>query len=143
MDLEIDESNLTGENKPRRKHTNAIDAHSYAELALSERDNIAFMGTLVRNGNLSYIWRLDISRLTRMNIGYGTGLVVATAKSTEFGHVFELMQQVENRKTPLQVSMNDLGKQLSILSFGIIAVIVLIGLIQRRPWLEMFTIGGN
>ncbi|KAJ8654913.1 calcium-transporting P-type ATPase, PMR1-type [Lichtheimia ornata] len=122
VDLEIDESNLTGENKPRRKHINAIDAHSYAELALSERDNIAFMGTLVRNG-------------------YGTGLVVATAKSTEFGHVFELMQQVENRKTPLQVSMNDLGKQLSFLSFGIIAVIVLIGLIQRRPWLEMFTIG--
>lgn len=53
------------------------------------------------------------------------------------------MQQVENRKTPLQVSMNELGKQLSMLSFGIIAVIVLIGLIQRRPWLEMFTIGGS
>lgn len=39
------------------------------------------------------------------------------------------------------MSMNELGKQLSLLSFGIIAIIVLIGLIQRRPWLEMFTIG--
>ncbi|KAI8144103.1 PMR1-type calcium-transporting P-type ATPase [Fennellomyces sp. T-0311] len=122
VDLEIDESNLTGENKPRRKHINAINANSYTELALSDRDNIAFMGTLVRNG-------------------YGSGLIVATGKSTEFGHVFELMQQVENRKTPLQVSMNELGKQLSFMSFGVIAVIVLIGLIQKRHWLEMFTIG--
>lgn len=50
VDLEIDESNLTGENKPRRKIVDAINADAYAELALSERDNIAFMGTLVRNG---------------------------------------------------------------------------------------------
>lgn len=41
------------------------------------------------------------------------------------------------------MSMNELGKQLSLLSFGIIAVIVLIGLIQKRQWLEMFTIGGK
>lgn len=39
--------------------------------------------------------------------------------------------------------MNELGKQLSIFSFGIIAVIVLIGLLQKRSWLEMFTIGGK
>ncbi|CAO3646161.1 unnamed protein product [Cunninghamella blakesleeana] len=120
VDLEIDESNLTGENKPRRKTTDAIN--TYGELALGERENIAFMGTLVRNGR-------------------GTGLVVATGKSTEFGHVFELMQEVEVRKTPLQISMNELGKQLSIFSFGVIAVIVLIGLLQKRSWLEMFTIG--
>lgn len=51
------------------------------------------------------------------------------------------MQEVEIRKTPLQISMNDLGKQLSMFSFGVIGVIVLIGLIQRRSWLDMFTIG--
>ncbi|KAI8331017.1 PMR1-type calcium-transporting P-type ATPase [Chlamydoabsidia padenii] len=120
VDLEIDESNLTGENKPRRKVVDALTV--YGELALSERDNIAFMGTLVRNGR-------------------GTGVVVATGKSTEFGHVFELMQEVEVRKTPLQISMNELGKQLSIFSFGVIGVIVVIGLLQKRSWLEMFTIG--
>jgi Ca2+-transporting ATPase len=51
--------------------------------------------------------------------------------------------QVEDRKTPLQLSMNELGKQLSYLSFGIIGLIVIIGLIQGLPWLEMFTIGGK
>ncbi|KAI8069445.1 PMR1-type calcium-transporting P-type ATPase [Gongronella butleri] len=120
VDLEIDESNLTGENKPRRKNMEAIVTHG--ELGLSERDNIAYMGTLVRNG-------------------HGTGIVVATGKATEFGHVFELMQEVEVRKTPLQLSMNELGKQLSIFSFAVIGLIVLIGLLQRRSWLEMFTIG--
>ncbi|CAO3699865.1 unnamed protein product [Rhizopus microsporus] len=120
--LEIDESNLTGENKPRRKISEAIATTNYGELALNERENIAFMGTLVRQG-------------------HGEGVVVATGKNTEFGHVFELMQEVEIRKTPLQISMNDLGKQLSMFSFGVIGVIVLIGLIQRRSWLDMFTIG--
>jgi magnesium-transporting ATPase (P-type) len=52
VDLEIDESNLTGETNPRRKHCEPITANSFAELALSERDNIGFMGTLVRNGEL-------------------------------------------------------------------------------------------
>ncbi|RUP23409.1 hypothetical protein BC936DRAFT_139007, partial [Jimgerdemannia flammicorona] len=94
VDLEVDESNLTGENKPRRKQTEAITDNPYTELEVSRRDNIAFMGTLV-----------------------------------------------EDRKTPLQISMDELGKQLSYLSFGIIGVIVLIGIIQGRKWLEMFTIG--
>lgn len=39
--------------------------------------------------------------------------------------------------------MDDLAKRLSIVSFGVIGVIVLIGVLQSRPWLEMFTIGGS
>lgn len=42
----------------------------------------------------------------------------------------------------MQLSMDDLAKKLSILSFGIIGVICIIGVIQKRHWLEMFTIGG-
>jgi len=51
--------------------------------------------------------------------------------------------QVEERRTPLQRSMDELAKKLSILSFGVIGVICLIGVLQQRPWLDMFTIGGN
>ena len=39
--------------------------------------------------------------------------------------------------------MDELAKQLSILSFGVIGVICLIGVWQNRKWLEMFTIGGT
>jgi len=39
--------------------------------------------------------------------------------------------------------MDELAKQLSILSFGVIGVICVIGVLQSRSWLEMFTIGGE
>jgi Ca2+-transporting ATPase len=39
--------------------------------------------------------------------------------------------------------MDDLAKRLSLISFGVIGVIVLIGVWQKRDWLEMFTIGGK
>jgi Ca2+-transporting ATPase len=38
--------------------------------------------------------------------------------------------------------MDELAKNLSIISFAIIGIIILIGVIQKRSWLEMFTIGG-
>lgn len=54
-----------------------------------------------------------------------------------------MMQDVEEKRTPLQLDMDDLAKQLSIFSFIVIGFIVLIGVIQKRDWLEMFTIGGE
>lgn len=92
--------------------------------------------------------------------GRGSGVVVGTGIQSEFGVIFSMMQevraelaqfitssgllsnQVEEKRTPLQLSMDDLAKRLSMVSFGVIGVIVLIGMLQQRPWLEMFTIGG-
>jgi magnesium-transporting ATPase (P-type) len=37
--------------------------------------------------------------------------------------------------------MDDLAKRLSAVSFGVIAVIFVVGLIYHKPWLEMFNIG--
>jgi Ca2+-transporting ATPase len=74
IDLEIDESSLTGENKPCKKHCQAIEAYS-EELPLAERKNIAFMGTLIRHGR-------------------GSGVVIGTGKDTEFGAVFKMMKEV-------------------------------------------------
>ena len=95
-----------------------------------------------------------------MHEGRGTGVVIATGTETEFGVIFSMMQdvcvlwffgptqthiwiyQVEEKRTPLQLSMDELAKKLSFISFGIIGVICLIGVLQKRSWLEMFTIGG-
>lgn len=76
-------------------------------------------------------------------IGNGSGIVVGTGKDTEFGVIFSMMQDVEEKRTPLQLDMDNLAKQLSIVSFIVIGFIVLIGVIQKRDWLEMFTIGGE
>jgi Ca2+-transporting ATPase len=54
-----------------------------------------------------------------------------------------MMQQVESRKTPLQEKMDVLGKHLSLISFLVIGIIALIGILQGRPMLDMLTISGN
>ncbi|KAJ2928625.1 hypothetical protein H1R20_g8434, partial [Candolleomyces eurysporus] len=126
VDLEIDESSLTGETEARKKTAETCrfeGGHATGEpVALADRTCMAYMGTLVRSGR-------------------GVGVVIATGTETEFGIIFSMMQDVEEKRTPLQKNMDELAKKLSILSFGVIGVICLIGVLQKRSWLEMFTIG--
>jgi Ca2+-transporting ATPase len=49
-------------------------------------------------------------------------------------------QDVEERKTPLQINMEELGQKLSIMSFAVIGVIMLIGIAQGRPLVKVFAI---
>ncbi|KAK5861653.1 hypothetical protein PBY51_017112 [Eleginops maclovinus] len=119
-DLSVDESSLTGETSPCSKSTLPQPASSNGDIA--SRSNIAFMGTLVRCGRAK-------------------GIVIGTGENSEFGEVFKMMQAEEAPKTPLQKSMDLLGKQLSLYSFGIIGVIMLVGWLQGKRILDMFTIG--
>jgi len=143
-DLTIDESNLTGENEPvikraaviGRDRPRGVNSPSPpltpmfaspaagtvgADVRLNDRHNIAFMGTLVRSG-------------------HGEGIVIATGAKTEFGTISLSLQGIEAPRTPLQLSMDQLGKQLSYISFAIIGVIVLLGLLQGKKLLDLFTI---
>uniref|UniRef100_A0A673B492 Calcium-transporting ATPase n=1 Tax=Sphaeramia orbicularis TaxID=375764 RepID=A0A673B492_9TELE len=117
-DLSVDESSLTGETTPCSKSTSHQPSATNGDIA--SRSNIAFMGTLVRCGR---------------------GIVIGTGENSEFGEVFKMMQAEEAPKTPLQKSMDLLGKQLSLYSFGIIGVIMLVGWLQGKRILDMFTIG--
>uniref|UniRef100_A0A8C3AKP3 P-type Ca(2+) transporter n=1 Tax=Cyclopterus lumpus TaxID=8103 RepID=A0A8C3AKP3_CYCLU len=117
-DLSVDESSLTGETSPSSKTTGHQPPSSNGDIA--SRSNVAFMGTLVRCGR---------------------GIVIGTGENSEFGEVFKMMQAEEAPKTPLQKSMDLLGKQLSLYSFGIIGVIMLMGWLQGKRILDMFTIG--
>ncbi|XP_022249541.1 calcium-transporting ATPase type 2C member 1-like isoform X2 [Limulus polyphemus] len=117
-DLAIDESSFTGETEPATKVTSSLIKTN----GIASKQNMAFMGTLVRCGN-------------------GRGIVINTGEKSEFGEIFQMMQAEEAPKTPLQKSMDILGKQLSLYSFGIIALIMLLGWIQGRPVMEMFNIG--
>uniref|UniRef100_A0A3B4X5Q8 Calcium-transporting ATPase n=1 Tax=Seriola lalandi dorsalis TaxID=1841481 RepID=A0A3B4X5Q8_SERLL len=119
-DLSVDESSLTGETTPCSKSTSHQPAATNGDIA--SRSNIAFMGTLVRCGKAK-------------------GIVIGTGENSEFGEVFKMMQAEEAPKTPLQKSMDLLGKQLSLYSFCIIGVIMLVGWLQGKRILDMFTIG--
>ncbi|KAM4705865.1 calcium-transporting ATPase type 2C member 1 [Rhinophrynus dorsalis] len=120
MDLSIDESSLTGETAPCSKSTTPQPTATNGDL--TSRSNIAFMGTLVRCGKAK-------------------GIVIGTGENSEFGEVFKMMQAEEAPKTPLQKSMDILGQQLSLYSFGIIGIIMLVGWLQGKHILDMFTIG--
>jgi len=69
------------------------------------------------------------------------GIVINTGERSEFGEVFKMMQAEEAPKTPLQRSMDKLGQQLSFYSFCIIGLIMLLGWLQGKNILDMFTIG--
>jgi Ca2+-transporting ATPase len=60
---------------------------------------MAFMGTMIASGKAK-------------------GVVVATGDFTELGKIGQMIQNAESQKTPLQVKMDQLGKHLSVLSFG-------------------------
>ncbi|KAK4100595.1 calcium-transporting P [Parathielavia hyrcaniae] len=148
-DLTIDVSNLTGENEPVRVTANtrprrapgvpsfgnsslqlpqpsfggASDGHSVGT-ARRDQDgphNIAYMGTLVKSG-------------------HGQGVVFATGGDTHFGTIATSVSGTESPRSPLQISMDDLGSQLSKASFVIIGLISLIGWLQGKKLLEIFTI---
>lgn len=135
-DLTIDVSNLTGETKPisistesRSQGLNQFSKQSLAPatpLDGSETEgsgirNIAYMGTLVKSG-------------------HGQGIVFATGGSTHFGSIATSVSGTENPRSPLQLSMDELGTQLSKASFVVIGLISLVGWLQGKKLLEIFTI---
>ncbi|NXE89152.1 AT2C2 ATPase, partial [Menura novaehollandiae] len=117
-DLLVDESSFTGEAEPCNKTDGVLQEAG----DITTLSNVVFMGTLVRYGK-------------------GKGVVIGTGENSQFGEVFKMMQAEETPKTPLQKSMDRLGKQLTLFSFGIIGLIMLIGWLQGKHLLSMFTIG--
>uniref|UniRef100_A0A8C3W912 Calcium-transporting ATPase n=1 Tax=Catagonus wagneri TaxID=51154 RepID=A0A8C3W912_9CETA len=117
-DLLVDESSFTGEAEPSRKTDTPLTGGG----DLTTLGNIVFMGTLVQCGK-------------------ARGVVIGTGERSQFGEVFKMMQAEETPKTPLQKSMDKLGKQLTLFSFGIIGLIMFTGWLQGKQLLSMFTIG--
>ncbi|KAK3062845.1 High affinity Ca2+/Mn2+ P-type ATPase-like protein, partial [Teratosphaeriaceae sp. CCFEE 6253] len=78
---------------------------------------------------------------TLVRTGYGTGIVVSTGGDTEFGAISASLSEIESPRTPLQLSMDRLGKDLSYMSFAVIALIMLVGFWRGLQFLELFQIG--
>lgn len=98
--LQVNESALTGESTNVDKKDEVIEK----EAALGDRSNMVFSGSLVTYG--------------RANV-----LVTATGMQTEMGKIASLMNNTKNKKTPLQISLDDFSKKLAIIIM-IISVMV-------------------
>ncbi len=115
VDLRIDESALTGESIAISKDPAAVDTAT----ELAGRTSMAWMGTSVDNG------RAD-------------GMVVNTGMTTEFGRIATLTQLVDRQKTPLQLKLARLGKQLGIAAILVSVAIALTGWYIGKPPIDMF-----
>jgi len=108
VNLEVDESSLTGESEPVPKITQPLPA----ETPSVERMNTIFGGTLVTRGR-------------------GRAAVFATGMETEVGRIVHLIQQAEEEATPLQRELERLGKQLAVIFLALSALFFLMETVLR------------
>lgn len=119
VNLKVEEAALTGESLPVAKQ---IAPLADGQLPLGDRTNMLYAGTVVTYGR-------------------GTALVVATGMQTEFGRITEMLQAVEQGRTPLQANLDRVGKALARGSFVVVALVVALGLLRGQPFLEMLLFG--
>lgn len=115
INLEIDESMLTGESTPVRKTIEPLDVN----LPVADRRNMAFSGTLVTQGR-------------------GKAVVVATGMKTEIGKIASIIKETEKAETPIQKRTADLTKKLALLAIFASAIVLLISLIRGFEFFEGF-----
>ncbi len=119
INLQIEESALTGESVAVEKHAGPIIG---CDAALGDRKNMAYAGT-----SASY--------------GRGRAVVVATGMNTEFGKIARMLQSVETDRTPLQKNLDRVGHMLARVALVIVALIVVVGLLRGQPFMEILVFG--
>ena len=105
--FQVDESSLTGESNARAKDCDVILPEN---TPLAERRNIAFAGSSV-------------------SCGRALGVVIALGSDTELGSISKAIKETTKSLTPLQKSIKDMGKILTILVLVIAVVTFVIEMI--------------
>ena len=90
--MKVDESALTGESLAVEKTIEVIEG----EVPLGDRTNMAYSGSFVTYGR-------------------GKFLVTGIGMETEVGKIAQLLKTTSEKKTPLQVNLDNFGKKLSII----------------------------
>ena len=112
--LQTNESALTGESTNLEKSLDTITD----EVPLADRKNMVYSGGFVTYGRGAYV-------------------VTEVGMQTEVGKIASLIQNAEARKTPLQITLDQFGKRLSI---GIMIVCALVFVLSSR--VQNMSVGG-
>ncbi|MDD6211630.1 MAG: cation-translocating P-type ATPase [Clostridiales bacterium] len=111
--LQVNESSLTGESA----NVDKTDDILMNELPLADRINMVYSGTLVTYGRAA-------------------ALVTGTGMNTEMGKIADLMNATQEKKTPLQVSLDDFSKKLAVIIICICIVVFGLQLYQGQKILD-------
>lgn len=112
--LKVNESSLTGESEAVEKTQDIINK---TEVALGDQKNMVFSSSLVTYGR-------------------ATVLVTKTGMNTELGKIASLMEETQEKATPLQVSLDEFSKKLAIGIIGICALVFFLSMYRGTPLLD-------
>lgn len=115
-DLAVDEAILTGESYPVEKSEETLKDE---DLPPHQQRNMLFMGTSVVRGK-------------------GIMVVTSTGRNTEFGKIASLLQEVEEKRTPLQENLERASKQLGTYILLLAGAIGTVGVLKGHPVSDMF-----
>ena len=113
--LKVDESALTGESISIEKNLDEVEEAA----ALGDQTNRVFSGSFVTYGRGRYE-------------------VTAIGMKTEVGKIADLMKNTSEKRTPLQVNLDDFGKKLSMLILAFSVVIFGVNVFQGESWGSAF-----
>lgn len=111
--LQVNESSLTGESTNVDKEQGTISG----EMALADRTNMVYSGSLVTYGRAMVV-------------------VTGTGMDTEIGKIASLMNATKEKKTPLQVSLDQFSGRLAAVILVICAIVFALSLYRKMPILD-------
>ncbi|WP_270567393.1 cation-translocating P-type ATPase [Clostridium beijerinckii] len=114
--LQVNESSLTGESESVLKF---IDVINKDDVSIGDRKNMVFSGSFVT---------------------YGRGVVLVTSigMDTEIGKIANLLESAKEKKTPLQVGLDNFGKKLAFVILIISAIIFGLDIFRGRNIIDSF-----
>lgn len=99
--LKVDESAMTGESEPVEKQETVLDG----EKPLGDRVNMMYSGSFATYGRAKMV-------------------VTSVGMETEIGKIASLLKSTQEKKTPLQESLDNFGKKLSLIIIGICVIVL-------------------
>lgn len=108
--MKADESSLTGESVPVEKDADSLLSE---DCQLGDRNNMLFMGTAVTYGS-------------------GRGIVASTGKDSELGKIADKLSAIEDETTPLQKSLNKLGKILAVVCIIVCLIVFIVDVFVQK-----------
>ena len=111
--LQVNESSLTGESTSVDKSEAVIQN----EVPLADRTNMVYSSSLVTYGRAVVV-------------------VTATGMDTEIGKIASLMNATKEKKTPLQVSLDQFSSKLAVVIMIICAIVFALSIYRKMPILD-------
>lgn len=117
--IQVNESSLTGESEAVIKNTEILTEKN---IPIGDRKNMVFSGSLVTYGR-------------------ATVLITKVGMDTEIGKVAQLLKDTKEKKTPLQINIDNFGKKLAVVILAVCAIVFALNMYRGANLMDSFMFG--